>query len=200
MAQDDSLEKRMGRFKQPNMCYLVSGLRNPVEVDAEATGTKPDLAEQVVGYFREKRVPFAPYVRKEFSNVDEGFANTLYHLTKECLAVAAKGAVAAAGVPSQFLRALEPYEKVYFLAGVYGTDKPPEKLEQMNAYEIASFYIRAGIDTMSHAYYSLKKARKRKGHVRLPYSKEIRKRLAKLAEIRKRIGEAGAKQRQLMLW
>jgi len=199
MVQDDSLERRMARFSEQNIACLVSELKNPARVYSDAEGTKADLAEQVVGYFREKMVPFKPYVAKIFSDEDKGFASKLYNLTKECLAVAAKG-TAAKGVPAQFLRCMEPYEKVYFLAGVCAVEEYPKELEQMNAFEISSFYIRAGIDAMSHAYYSLKKSGKRKGHVRLPYSKTIRRRLKRIADTRRRINIQGRRLRQVFLW
>ncbi len=217
----ESLEERLASTPLIERDSLVNALRNENISEYSPPYLKKDLVDSIINYFKHKGVEFG----KSDTNLrTDGYKrayDTLYnsHFNKEPLKPVEYG-TKLKGISTTFLNNLSDFEKLYFLAGVAWyinnrkgptNDSPSLKklenefhdaLDYMNLDEIASIFIRDGIDVMNNKHnriveeveepmevYRGNRRELYKNFWVPPRSKIIRPKLVKLPTIKQRIRE-----------
>ena len=190
----ESLEERLSNIDNSVLNDLVTALKEHRKEIIRSPYLKDDLAPRIVGYFQSNKIPFG----ESYFAAKSYLYNTI---NKEPLKAIEKG-MRVLGIPNEFLMRLDDFEKLYFFAGLENLERAPEFIGEATAYEIASVYIREGIDNMAYLHNSILEsnhpARRRKVTRGIreetyknpwtpPHSKEIRERLAKKSDIYERI-------------
>ena len=176
------LEERLSGLDEAAAEKLAQNLASKDIRQAKSPYYKHELVHRIVHYFRDKGVQFGDsyLVASDYLNRS---------INKEPLKAVERG-MRVKGIPSEFLERLDDFEKIYFFAGVDKLKEAPAGLQAMDGYEIASVYIRAGIDQIAYMHNSITKPTERKRKVTRgrrrevyenlwspPHSKEIRERL-----------------------
>ena len=188
----DTLETRLTSLDSGVTQKLAQSLKAWERSQIVSAYHKHDLVGRIVHYFQRRDIQFG-------ENCDDASEYLYGAFNKEPLKTAEFG-MRVKGIPPEFLSRLDDFEKMYFFAGVDKIREAPGTIQSMDAYEIASIYIRAGIDNMAHAHNSILTSNARRRTVKRgyrietyqhrwnpPHSSEVRGRLLTLREVRDRI-------------
>jgi len=189
------LEERLSNLDTSTTQEAVQALRKRDIQGIASPYFKYELENRIVAYFSTRGIDFG-----ESYDYADG-RKYLASINKEPLKAVERG-MRLQGMPKQFMMQFDDFEKLYFFAGIDSIERVPEDVEAMTPYEIASIYIRAGIDRMAYLHNSIleqhvQKRTVRRGH-RIetyknpwspPHDTAIRKRLLTKDQIQERMKE-----------
>ena len=216
----ESLEDRLASAPLSERDSLVNAFKNENIDEREPPHLKKDLVYRIVNYFRHKGVEFGKFDNNLRTDGYKNAYETLYNkFNKEPLKPVEYG-TKLKGISTTFLSKISDFEKLYFLAGVawyINNRKGPtndipslkklenefhDALDYMDLHEIASIFIRDGIDVMNNKHNRIvedleKPMEVYRGNRREMYknfwvpprSKIIRRKLVKLQTVKQRIRE-----------
>ena len=193
------LEERISHVDNTTLSSLINSLTKREIKKCKSPYYKYDLINRIINYFETRKIPFGEHD-------PDNTRRYLKSINKEPLKPVEKG-TRIKGIAREFITQLDDFEKIYFFAGVDKIKTPMIPLRDsaldislMWPYEIASVYIRGGIDHMQYMHNSIYDGHKQKrlvkrgrrtetymGLWRGPHSDKIRERLLSLDEIKKRI-------------
>jgi hypothetical protein len=208
---DESLEERLADVTRDVLTDLVVTLRHrSTSQKRDASYRSPyhkhDLIHRIVHYFEEKKIPFGD----SYNSAKKYLAG----INKEPLKPVEKGmrrkGISDKGIPADFIKRLDDFEKIYFFAGINAFDPNTRDTKEnlanhpdlatMDIYELASTYIRAGINHMAYFHNSIRAGNRRKRRVTRgprqetyqnqwgpPHAKGIKKKLLKPEEIKDKV-------------
>lgn len=150
-----SLEERLSEVPAAVLDHLIHALTEKKELKAFSTYLKPDTLQAIGHYLQGRQITFG----------EQSLSQALKYLGNEFNWEPLKPieyGLRVLNVPTAYLENLDDFEKIYFFAGlsvpahkVLEHRGEPLDLAALTSYEIASVYIRAGIDEVSSRHNSI---------------------------------------------